>query len=620
MPNYRSFTTTKGRNMAGARALWRATGMNDEDFNKPIIAIVNSFSEFVPGHIHLQTLSKIIATEIKKNGGVPKEFNTIAIDDGIAMGHNGMLYSLPSRELIADSIEYVINAHCVDSMICISNCDKITPGMLMASLRLNIPTVFISGGPMEAGKINIKGTQKIQKIDLVDAMVQSGKLEQSDKYIKEIELNACPTCGSCSGMFTANSMNCIVEALGLALPGNGSLLSTHINRKKLCIKSAQKIVEITKKYYLNNEISFLPKNIINQKAFENATMLDIAMGGSTNTILHMLALSQETKVSFNLKKIDQLSKNTPWLCMISPSTNKFYMEDFHRAGGVIGILGELNKIKLINKSAKNILGLTIEETIHKYDITITKNIKIKKFYQSAPGNIKTIHPFSQNKMWHSLDQDRKKGCIRSYKYAFSKDGGLAVLYGNLAKDGCVVKTASVNKKLMIFTGKAKVFDSQESAIYAILNKKIFPGDVIVIRYEGPKGGPGMQEMLYPTSYLKSMKLDKYCALITDGRFSGGTSGLSIGHISPEAANKGIIALVKNNDIIKINIPNRSIKLDISSSILNNRINKEKKRGKLAYTPFLKRKRKVSFALKAYAFWVTSADKGAVRDKNKLDYK
>ncbi|QJC36483.1 dihydroxy-acid dehydratase [Enterobacteriaceae endosymbiont of Donacia simplex] len=618
MPNYRSFTTTKGRNMAGSRALWRATGMNDEDFNKPIIAIVNSFSEFVPGHIHLRTLSKIIANEIKKNGGVPKEFNTIAIDDGIAMGHNGMLYSLPSRELIADSVEYVINAHCVDSMICISNCDKITPGMLMASLRLNIPTVFISGGPMETGKINIKGTTKIKKIDLVDAMVESGISEKSKEYIKNIELNACPTCGSCSGMFTANSMNCIVEALGLALPGNGSLLSTHINRKKLCIKSAHKIVEITKKYYLKNKINFLPKNIVNQKAFENATMLDIAMGGSTNTILHMLALSQETKVSFNLKKIDQLSKKTPWLCMISPSTNKFYMEDFHRAGGVIGILGELNKIGLINKDAKNILGLTIEETINKYDITITKNIKIKNYYQSAPGNIKTIYPFSQNKMWDNLDINREKGCIRSYKYAFSKDGGLAVLYGNLSKDGCVVKTASVNKKLLIFKGKAKVFDSQESAVHAILNKKIFPGDVIIIRYEGPKGGPGMQEMLYPTSYLKSMKLNNTCALITDGRFSGGTSGLSIGHISPEAASKGTIALVKNGDIININIPKRSINLDISSYELNNRRNEEKNRGNLAYTPLLKRKRKISFALKAYACLVTSADKGAVRDKDKLN--
>ncbi|QJC32053.1 dihydroxy-acid dehydratase [Enterobacteriaceae endosymbiont of Donacia versicolorea] len=618
MPIYRSFTTTKGRNMAGARSLWRATGMNNKDFNKPIIAIVNSFSEFVPGHIHLKELSKIISKEIKKKGAIPKEFNTIAIDDGIAMGHNGMLYSLPSRELIADSIEYVINAHCVDSIICISNCDKITPGMLMASLRLNIPSVFISGGPMEAGKIiNIKNKKKITKINLVDAMIQSADLNKLDNHIKNIELNACPTCGSCSGMFTANSMNCIVEVLGLSLPGNGSLLATHKNRKKLCIKSAHKIVEITKKYYEDNNVDFLPRNIANQKSFENAIMLDIAMGGSTNTILHMLALAQETNITFNLKTIDKLSKKIPWLCKISPSTNKFYMEDFHRAGGVMGILGELNRINLIHKNVKNILGLSIEDTIKKYDIIINKSLKIKKFFCSAPGNSKTIKPFSQNKIWDDLDNDRKKGCIRSYKYAFSKDGGLAILYGNLAKDGCVVKTASVYKKLMIFTGKAKVYESQESAIYAILNKKIFSGDIVVIRYEGPKGGPGMQEMLYPTSYLKSMKLDKNCALITDGRFSGGTSGLSIGHISPEAADKGLISLIQNGDIIKINIPDRSITLDVSSNVLKDRRKKEEKRKNLAYTPMLKRKRKISFALKAYAYLVTSADKGAARDKNKL---
>ncbi|QJC36074.1 dihydroxy-acid dehydratase [Enterobacteriaceae endosymbiont of Donacia cincticornis] len=617
MPNYRSFTTTKGRNMAGARALWRATGMSDKDFNKPIIAIVNSFSEFVPGHIHLQTVGKIISNEIKKYGGIPREFNTIAIDDGIAMGHNGMLYSLPSRELIADSIEYVINAHCVDSMICISNCDKITPGMLMASLRLNIPTVFVSGGPMETGKINIKKNTKTKRIDLVDAMIQAANPKQSDDYVRKIELNACPTCGSCSGMFTANSMNCITEVLGLALPGNGSLLSTHVNRKQLYISSAQKIVEITKKYYENNNINFLPRNIANQESFENAMTLDISMGGSTNTILHMLALSQETNIVFNLNTIDYLSKKTPWLCKISPSTNKFYMEDFHRAGGVMGILNELNKINLIHKKTINILELTIEETIYKYNILNKKNINIQKFYQSAPGNTKTIYPFSQNNIYSTLDKDREKGCIRSYKYAFSKDGGLAVLYGNLAKKGCVVKTASVNQKLIIFKGKAKVFDSQEEAVYAILNKQIFPGDIIVIRYEGPKGGPGMQEMLYPTSYLKSMNLDKQCALITDGRFSGGTSGLSIGHISPEAANRGLIALVKNDDIIQINIPKRSIHLDVSNFILNKRMKQEEKRGFLAYKPLRKRQRKISFALKAYASLVTSADKGAVRDKNKL---
>ncbi|QJC29046.1 dihydroxy-acid dehydratase [Enterobacteriaceae endosymbiont of Plateumaris rustica] len=617
MPNYRSSITTKGRNMAGARALWRATGMDDSDFRKPIIAIVNSFSQFVPGHIHLKKLSKIISKEIKNMGGVPKEFNTIAIDDGIAMGHDGMLYSLPSRELIADSIEYVINAHCVDSMICISNCDKITPGMLMASLRLNIPTVMISGGPMEAGKINIS-SKKI-RIDLVDAMISSADLNKSDKYVNKIENNACPTCGSCSGMFTANSMNCLVEVLGLALPGNGSLLSTHVYRKKLCIQSAKTIVDITKKYYHDNDNSVLPRSIANKKAFENAIMIDIAMGGSTNTILHVLALVQEANIKLNLFHIDNLSRKVPWLCMVSPSTKKFYIEDFHRAGGVISLLGELYRIGLIHSNIKNILGLTVKEMINKYDIITNKDDKIKKFFLAAPGNIKTTKPFSQNNIWSYLDNDRKNGCIRSYKYAFSKDGGLAVLYGNIAKNGCVVKTASVNKKLMIFKGPAKIYDSQESAINAILNNNIVPGDVVVIRYEGPKGGPGMQEMLYPTSYLKSMKLDQSCALITDGRFSGGTSGLSIGHISPEAANKGYIALIRNGDIIEINIPNRFINLLISQKKINLRIKEEEKRGKLAYTPNYIRKRKISFALKIYSALVTSADKGAIRDKKKLKY-
>ncbi|QJC28602.1 dihydroxy-acid dehydratase [Enterobacteriaceae endosymbiont of Plateumaris consimilis] len=617
MSNYRSSITTSGRNMAGARALWRATGMNDSDFKKPIIAIVNSFSQFVPGHIHLQELSKIISKEIKNMGGVPKEFNTIAIDDGIAMGHDGMLYSLPSRELIADSIEYVINAHCVDSMICISNCDKITPGMLMASLRLNIPTVIISGGPMEAGKINIL-SKKI-RIDLVDAMVSSADLNKSDKYINKIENNACPTCGSCSGMFTANSMNCLLEVLGLSLPGNGTLLSTHIYRKKLCIQSAKIIVDITKKYYLNNDQSVLPRNIVSKKAFENAIMVDIAMGGSTNTILHILALVQEANLKLNLSDIDNLSKKVPWLCMVSPSTRKFYIEDFHRAGGVMSLLGELYRIGLIHPNTKNILGLTIKQMIFKYDIINNKDDEIKKFFLAAPGNVKTTQPFTQKNKWHNLDDNRKNGCIRSCKYSFSKDGGIAVLYGNIAQDGCVVKTASVNKKLMIFKGPAKVYDSQESAINDILNNKIFPGDVVVIRYEGPKGGPGMQEMLYPTSYLKSMKLDQSCALITDGRFSGGTSGLSIGHISPEAANKGYIALIKNGDIIEINIPSRYINLLISQEKINLRIKEEENRGQLSYHPHNIRKRKISFALKFYAALATSADKGAVRDKNKLKY-
>ncbi|QJC29491.1 dihydroxy-acid dehydratase [Enterobacteriaceae endosymbiont of Plateumaris pusilla] len=617
MSNYRSSITTKGRSMAGARALWRATGMDDSDFQKPIIAIVNSFSQFVPGHIHLKEFSKIISAEIKKMGGVPKEFNTIAIDDGIAMGHDGMLYSLPSRELIADSIEYVINAHCVDSMICISNCDKITPGMLMASLRLNIPTVMISGGPMEAGKINI--SSKLIRIDLVDAMINSANLDKSDQYVKNIENNACPTCGSCSGMFTANSMNCLVEVLGLALPGNGSLLSTHIYRKELCIQSAKTIVDITKKYYHDNDQSVLPRNIANKKSFENAIITDIAMGGSTNTILHILALVQEAKIKLNLSYIDKLSKKVPWLCMVSPSTNKFYIEDFHRAGGVINLLSELYKIGLINSNVKNILGLTVKQMIHKYNIINIKNKKIKNFFLAAPGNIKTINPFSQKNKWNNLDDNRKTGCIRSYKYSYSKDGGLAVLYGNIAKDGCVVKTASVNKNLLIFKGPAKVYDSQESAVYAILNNKIISGDVVVIRYEGPKGGPGMQEMLYPTSYLKSMKLDQNCALITDGRFSGGTSGLSIGHVSPEAANKGYISLIRNGDIIEINIPDRYINLLISQKIIDKRIKEEENRGTLAYTPNYNRKRKISFALKIYAALATSADKGAIRDKNKLKY-
>ncbi|QJC28421.1 dihydroxy-acid dehydratase [Enterobacteriaceae endosymbiont of Plateumaris braccata] len=619
MSSYRSSITTTGRNMAGARALWRATGMDDSDFKKPIIAIVNSFSQFVPGHIHLQKLSKIISKEIKNMGGVPKEFNTIAIDDGIAMGHEGMLYSLPSRELIADSIEYVINAHCVDSMICISNCDKITPGMLMASLRLNIPTVMISGGPMEAGKIDI--LSKTRRIDLVDAMVNAADLNKSDQYINKIENNACPTCGSCSGMFTANSMNCLLEVLGLALPGNGTLLSTHIYRKKLCIQSAKIIVDLTKKYYLNNDQSVLPRNIANKKAFENAIMVDVAMGGSTNTILHILALVQEANLKLNLSHIDNLSKKVPWLCMVSPSTRKFYIEDFHRAGGVMSLLGELYRIGLIHSNTKNILGLTTKQMISKYDIINNKNENIKKFFLAAPGNIKTIQPFTQKNKWCNLDRNRKTGCIRSYKYSFSKYGGIAVLYGNIAQDGCVVKTASVNKKLMVFRGPAKVYDSQESAVSDILNKKVFPGDVVVIRYEGPKGGPGMQEMLYPTSYLKSMKLDQSCALITDGRFSGGTSGLSIGHISPEAANKGYIALIKNGDIIEINIPKRYINLLISQEKINLRIKEEENRGKLSYHPHNIRKRKISFALKVYAALATSADKGAVRDKNKLkDFK
>ncbi|WP_295164004.1 dihydroxy-acid dehydratase [uncultured Buchnera sp.] len=614
MPKYRSFTTTHGRNMSGARSLWRATGMKDEDFKKPIIAIVNSFSQFVPGHIHLQEVGKIISKEIKKCGGVPKEFNTIAIDDGIAMGHSGMLYSLPSRELIADSIEYVINAHCVDAMICVSNCDKITPAMFMASLRLNIPSVFVSGGPMEAGKIRTE--DEIKKIDLVDAIIHGGDPNKSDDFVRKIELSACPTCGSCSGMFTANSMNCLMEAIGLALPGNGTLLATHIDRKKLFKKSAQTIVKITQDYYLNSNKNVLPRNIANKESFENAMAVDIAMGGSTNTILHLLAAAYEGNVDFKMSDINNLSKKIPHICKVAPSTTLYHVEDVHRAGGIMRILGELNRSNLINKKTKNILGLNLEKTLKKYDILSTKNKNVIKIFHAGPGGIRTVKPFSQNYRWKELDNNRVNGCIRSYENAYSKNGGLSVLYGNLAKNGCIIKTASINKENYIFSGFAKVYESQEEAVTAILSGQIIAGDVVVIRYEGPKGGPGMQEMLYPTTYLKSMNLDKECALITDGRFSGGTSGLSIGHISPEAANKGTIALVENGDNIQINIEKKTIHLNITEKELNLRIIKENSKGSKAYKP-LNRKRNISLALRAYAHFASSADKGAIRNKKKL---
>jgi dihydroxy-acid dehydratase len=617
MPEYRSRVTTRGRNMAGARALWRATGMIDEDFEKPIIAVVNSFAEFVPGHIHLQKVSKLISKEIYRCGGVPKEFNTIAIDDGIAMGHSGMLYSLPSRELIADSVEYMINAHCVDSMICISNCDKITPGMLMSSLRLNIPTVFISGGPMEAGKnFNLKNTiLKNSKLDLVDAIMSSANPKFSDFEIDQIEKSACPTCGSCSGMFTANSMNCLVEALGLSIPGNGTLLATHIDRKNLFVQAAKLIVKISKEFYEKDNKKFLPRNIANKMSFENAMALDIAMGGSTNTVLHLLAAAIEGDIDFKIKDIDRLSKKIPHLCKVSPSTSKYHMEDVHRAGGVISILSELNKKNLLNLKTNNVLGLSLNETLLKYDVLSTTNKKIKKMYLAGPMGLRTKKAFSQSNRWKKLDLDRKNGCIRSVMHAYNKDGGLAVLHGNLALDGCIVKTAGVPKNLQNFQGLAKVYESQEDASFAILNKKINKGDVVVIRYEGPRGGPGMQEMLYPTTYLKSMGLEKYCALITDGRFSGGTSGLSIGHISPEAANKGLIAIVKDGDLIKISIPNRTIDLIISQEEINNRMKFEIQKKKPFFPSF--RKRVISDALKFYSFFATSADKGAVRDRNKL---
>ncbi|SFU49568.1 dihydroxy-acid dehydratase [Xenorhabdus koppenhoeferi] len=614
MPKYRSATTTHGRNMAGARALWRATGMTDADFGKPIIAVVNSFTQFVPGHVHLRDLGKLVAEQIEASGGVAKEFNTIAVDDGIAMGHGGMLYSLPSRELIADSVEYMVNAHCADAMVCISNCDKITPGMLMASLRLNIPVIFVSGGPMEAGKTRL--SDQIIKLDLVDAMIQGANPNVSDEQSDQIERSACPTCGSCSGMFTANSMNCLTEALGLSQPGNGSLLATHADRKTLFINAGKRIVELTKRYYEKNDDSALPRNIATKAAFENAMILDIAMGGSTNTVLHLLAAAQEGEVDFTMADIDRLSRQVPHLCKVAPSTQKYHMEDVHRAGGVMGILGELDRAGLLHRNVKNVLGLDLPQTLTQYDIMLTTDEGVKSMYSAGPAGIRTTQAFSQSCRWPSLDTDREEGCIREYAHAYSQDGGLAVLFGNIAMDGCIVKTAGVDEGSLTFRGLAKVYESQDDAVDAILGGKVIAGDVVVIRYEGPKGGPGMQEMLYPTTYLKSMGLGKSCALITDGRFSGGTSGLSIGHVSPEAANGGLIGLIQDGDIINIDIPNRRIQLDVNDSELAARTQAELSRGDKAWTPNY-RERQVSFALRAYASLATSADKGAVRDKTKL---
>lgn len=614
MPKYRSATTTHGRNMAGARALWRATGMTDDDFGKPIIAVVNSFTQFVPGHVHLRDLGKLVAEQIEAAGGVAKEFNTIAVDDGIAMGHGGMLYSLPSRELIADSVEYMVNAHCADAMVCISNCDKITPGMLMAALRLNIPVIFVSGGPMEAGKTKL--SDQIIKLDLVDAMIQGANPNVSDADSEQIERSACPTCGSCSGMFTANSMNCLTEALGLSQPGNGSLLATHADRKELFINAGKRIVSLTKRYYEQDDANMQPRNIATKEAFENAMTLDIAMGGSTNTVLHLLAAAQEGEIDFNISDIDRLSRKVPQLCKVAPSTPKYHMEDVHRAGGVIGILGELDRAGLIDTSARNILQQSMRETIDQYDIMLTQDQAVKDMFRAGPAGIRTTQAFSQNCRWDTLDDDRAEGCIRTREHAYSQDGGLAVLYGNIAEDGCIVKTAGVDKEILTFSGPAKVYESQDDAVEAILGGKVVAGDVVVIRYEGPKGGPGMQEMLYPTTYLKSMGLGKSCALITDGRFSGGTSGLSIGHASPEAANGGTIALVKDGDTIEIDIPNRGIKLAVPDNELHARREEQEARGDAAYTP-MNRQREVSFALRAYASLATSADKGAVRDKSKL---
>ena len=614
MPVYRSKTTTSGRNMAGARALWRATGMKDDDFQKPIIAIANSFTQFVPGHVHLKDLGQLVAREIEKAGGVAKEFNTIAVDDGIAMGHDGMLYSLPSRDIIADSVEYMVNAHCADAIVCISNCDKITPGMLMAAMRLNIPVIFVSGGPMEAGKTRLAD----HKLDLVDAIVIGTDKNASDEIVEAYERSACPTCGSCSGMFTANSMNCLTEALGLSLPGNGSTLATHSDRERLFLEAGRRIVEITKRYYEQDDESVLPRSIATFEAFENAMALDIAMGGSTNTILHLLAAAQEGDVPFTMTDIDRLSRKVPQLCKVAPNTPKYHMEDVHRAGGVFAILAELNRGGLIHNQVPTVHSKTLQEGLDKWDIVTTGEESVAQFFRAAPAGIPTQVAFSQSTRWPSLDADRVEGCIRSVEHAYSKEGGLAVLRGNIAVDGCVVKTSGVDESIWVFEGPAYVVESQDQAVKDILDGKVKAGDVVVIRYEGPRGGPGMQEMLYPTSYLKSQGLGKACALLTDGRFSGGTSGLSIGHVSPEAAAGGAIGLVETGDIIHIDIPNRSINVKLTDQQLADRRTVMEAKGVKAWKPIEFRPRKVSASLKAYAMLATSADRGAVRDLSKLE--
>ena len=637
MPQYRSKTSTSGRNMAGARALWRATGMTDEDFNKPIIAIANSFTQFVPGHVHLKDLGQLVAREIEAAGGVAKEFNTIAVDDGIAMGHSGMLYSLPSRDLIADSVEYMVNAHCADALVCISNCDKITPGMLMAAMRLNIPTIFVSGGPMEAGKVlastlgdghtthetvmNELG-EKIRKLDLVDAMIDAADDLISDEDVAQTERSACPTCGSCSGMFTANSMNCLTEALGLSLPGNGSLLATHAKRKDLFLEAGRRIVALAKRYYEQDDASVLPRSIATKAAFENAMSLDIAMGGSTNTILHLLAAAHEAQVDFKMADIDRLSRRVPCLSKVAPATQKYHMEDVHRAGGVMAILAELDRANLLQTDVPTVHSASLKAALSQWDIMNPDNTEARERYIAAPGGVRTTQAFSQNNAWSNLDVNRESGCIRSKEFAYSQDGGLAVLFGNIAERGCVVKTAGVDDSILKFTGRARVFESQDDAVAAILAdagdaRSIVAGDVVVIRYEGPKGGPGMQEMLYPTSYLKSKGLGKACALLTDGRFSGGTSGLSIGHVSPEAAEGGTIGLVYEGDTIEIDIPNRSIHLAVDFAELEKRREAMVSRGNQAWKP-VNRERQVSAALRAYAAMTTSADTGAVRDVSQVE--
>jgi len=607
---YRSRTTTHGRNMAGARGLWRATGMTDEDFGKPIIAVVNSFTQFVPGHVHLKDLGQLVAGEIEASGGVAKEFNTIAVDDGIAMGHDGMLYSLPSREIIADSVEYMVNAHCADAMVCISNCDKITPGMLMAALRLDITVVFVSGGPMEAGKVDIDG--ELRKVDLVDAMIEAANPDMSDANVQAIEEAACPTCGSCSGMFTANSMNCLAEALGLALPGNGSTLATHSKREALFREAGRLIVDLTKRHYEKGEKDLTARGIATKAAFENAMTMDITMGGSTNTILHLLAMAKEAEVDFTVDDIDRLSRTTPCLCKVAPAVANVHMEDVHRAGGIFALLGELDRCGLLDTSVSTIHTPTMAQAITNWDVAITNNKEAHDLFLAAPGGIRTTQAFSQSREYNELDLDRASGVIRNKDNAFSSDGGLAVLFGNIAQEGCVVKTAGVDDSILKFSGKAVVCESQDTAVNRILNKEVTAGDVVVIRYEGPKGGPGMQEMLYPTSYLKSMRLGKECALITDGRFSGGTSGLSIGHVSPEAAEGGNIGLIKEGDIIEIDIPNRTINVALSEDELSVRREQMIAKGEGAWAPEEERKRKVSKALRAYASLVTNASQGAVR--------
>ena len=615
MPVYRSHTTTHGRNMAGARALWRATGMQDGDFDKPIIAIANSFTQFVPGHVHLKDMGQLVAREVEAAGGVAKEFNTIAVDDGIAMGHGGMLYSLPSRELIADSVEYMVNAHCADALVCISNCDKITPGMLMAAMRLNIPVVFVSGGPMESGKVTIRG--KVVKLDLVDAMVSAADARESDEDVMTMERSACPTCGSCSGMFTANSMNCLTEALGLSLPGNGSTLATHADRKQLFLQAGRLIVDLAKRHYEQDDYSVLPRSIATFEAFENAIALDIAMGGSTNTVLHLLASAFEGGVPFTMKDIDRMSRKVPNLCKVAPASQQYHMEDVHRAGGVMAILGQLDRAGLLHRDQPTVHSKTMAEALEKYDVSRTEDAAVRQFYRAGPGGVPTQVAFSQDKRWPDLDLDRAAGCIRDKEHAYSQDGGLAVLHGNLALDGCIVKTAGVDESILKFSGPARIFESQDAAVEAVLADQVQAGDVVLIRYEGPKGGPGMQEMLYPTSYIKSKGLGKVCALITDGRFSGGTSGLSIGHVSPEAAEGGTIGLVEEGDSIEIDIPNRSIHLAVSDAELARRRTAMHAKGDKAWQP-VKRERFVSVALRAYAALTTSAATGAVRDVTQVE--